>query len=45
MWERKAGIFIALLPGVALELLDPWLGRLALLVGVADGRRQLFGLA
>ena len=43
--ERKAGSFLALLPGIAFELTIPWLRRLILLVGVADGRRQLLGLA
>ena len=43
--ERKAGSFLALLPGIALELMIPWLGRLVLLFGMADERRQLLGLA
>ena len=42
--ERKAGLFFALLPGVALELMAPYLGRLILFVGVVHGQRQLLGL-
>ena len=43
--ERKAGSFLALLPGIALELMIPWFRRLIFLVVVAGPvqlvRRQL----
>ena len=41
--ERKAGLYLALLPGVALQLLIFCLGCLILLAAVIDGRR-LIGL-